>query len=194
MVDDQVVLEGEHVRLEPMRQEHAGPLAAVGLDPSLWQWTTFVVHTLEEMEEYVARTIAARGAGAELPYVTIDRASGRVVGSTRYMNIDRANRRVEIGSTWVTPEFQRTPVNTEAKYLMFRHAFETLRCIRVELKTDSLNQRSRAAIERVGAREEGTFRNHMIVWNGRLRHSVYYSVIEEEWPRVKAMLEDRLKS
>lgn len=175
-----------------MQAEHADGLIEIGLDASLWQWTNISVRTPDDMREYVARALAAREAGTELPYVTIDKASGRIAGSSRYMNIDRANRRVEVGSTWIAPAFQRTWINTEAKYLMFRHAFESMNCLRVELKTDALNQRSRAAIVRVGATEEGTLRNHMIVWNGRVRDTVYFSILADEWPAVKWMLETRM--
>jgi len=116
-----------------------------------------------------------------------------VVGSTRFMNIDVANRRVEIGATWLAEPWQRTVINTEAKYLMLRHAFETLGCIRVELKTDALNQRSRQAMLRIGAREEGIFRQHMVTWSGRLRDTVYFSILDSEWPTVKANLEAKLR-
>ena len=125
-------------------------------------------------------------------FATIERNSGQVIGSTRFMNIDRINRRVEIGSTWIAPAWQRTAVNTEAKYLMLRHAFEVWRRIRVELKTDALNQRSRNAILRIGAKEEGTLRRHLLTWSGRVRDTVYFSILDTEWPEVKAMLETTL--
>jgi RimJ/RimL family protein N-acetyltransferase len=128
-----------------------------------------------------------------LPFALIETSSGRVVGSTRYGNFDRLHHRVEIGWTWVTRQWQRTPINTAAKYLLLRHAFETLKCIRVELKTDSLNDRSRAAILRIGARQEGIFRNHMITASGRIRHTVYFSIVDSEWPEVKATLEAKLR-
>ncbi len=127
-----------------------------------------------------------------MPFATIEKSSGMVVGSTRYGNIDMAHRRVEIGWTWIAPRWQRTAVNTEAKYLMIGHAFEKLGCMRVELKTDSLNERSRNAILRLGAKEEGTFRNHMITSSGRIRHSVYFSIIDSEWPAIKVCLEGKL--
>ena len=127
-----------------------------------------------------------------LPFALIEKSTGRAIGSTRYGNIDRTHHRVEIGWTWVAPTWQRTAVNTEAKYLLLRHAFETLGCIRVELKTDSLNEKSRNAILRIGAREEGTFRNHMITASGRIRHTVYFSVLDSEWPEVKSRLQSRL--
>lgn len=187
-----VVLEGEHVRLEPLSLERLDQLCEVGLDEGLWRWTTTRVLTREEMRAYVETALTWQAAGTALPFTIVARATGRAVGSTRYANVDRANRRVEIGWTWLGREWQRTAANTEAKYLLLRHAFEQLGCLRVEFKTDSLNQRSRAALLRIGAREEGTLRNHMVTWNGRIRHSVYFSVIEGEWPEVKAGLERKL--
>ena len=125
-------------------------------------------------------------------FATVERSSGRTIGSTRFMNIDRVNKRVEIGSTWIAPPWQRTAVNTEAKYLMLRHAFEVWGCIRVELKTDALNQKSRNAILRIGAKEEGTLRRHLMTWTGRVRDTVYFSIWDSEWAQVKAGLENRL--
>ncbi|HEY0080811.1 MAG TPA: GNAT family N-acetyltransferase [Pyrinomonadaceae bacterium] len=187
-----LMLEGRYVRLEPLSPEHHAALCEVGLDEELWRWTTTLIRTPEEMRAYIETALSEQSRGASLPFATVERASGRVVGSTRFANIDRANRRVEIGYTWITRERQRTPVNTEAKYLMLRHAFETLGTIRVEFKTDSLNEKSRRAILRIGALEEGTLRNHMITYSGRLRHSVYYSILDSEWPAVKADLEAKL--
>ena len=184
-----VVLEGHAVRLEPLTEAHVDALAEVGLDPELYRWTSSVIRTREEMREYVRSALADRARGSALPFATVSRREGRVVGSTRFANIDLANRRVEIGWTWIAAPWQRSAVNTEAKYLMLRHAFETLGCIRVELKTDVLNERSRAAIRRIGAKEEGILRRHMIVAGGRVRDSVYYSVLDSEWPEVKARLE-----
>jgi N-acetyltransferase len=186
------ILEGSAVRLEPLTLRHHAALCEVGLDPSLWRWTVGFVSTPADLHEYIASALAAQEAGTATPYVTVEKRSGRVVGSTRFMNIDRANKRVEIGSTWVAPAWQRTVVNTEAKYLMLRHAFEELGCIRVELKTDALNEKSRNAILRIGAKEEGIFRNHMVCYGGRIRDSVYFSVIDSEWPAVKSGLENRL--
>ena len=187
-----VTLEGRIVRLEPLAESHCAALSEVGLDEDLWKWIPFRVQTTDEMAAYIRAALEAQAAGTALPFATVDRASGRVVGSTRYMNIDVPNRRVEIGSTWIAGPWQRTAVNTEAKYLMLRHAFEELGCIRVELKTDSLNERSRNAILRIGGRQEGIFRNHMITWSGRLRHSVFFSIIDAEWPEVKRALESKL--
>ncbi len=187
-----VTLEGQHVRLEPLSPDHHAGLCEVGLDEELWRWIPQPVRTPGEMREYIAIALRSQGEGSALPFATIERASGRVIGSTRYLNIDRTNRHVEIGSTWLGLKWQRTAANTEAKFLMLCHAFDTLRCLRVELKTDSLNERSRNAILRIGAKEEGTFRNHMTTQSGRIRHSVYYSIIDSEWPTVKARLEEKL--
>jgi N-acetyltransferase len=188
-----VRLEGRHVRLEPLSLTHYAALAAVGLDEELWRWIPVPVRTPEEMRGYIETALDEQARGVSLPFAIIEKASGSAIGSTRYGNIDRMHRRVEIGWTWVAREWQRTPINTEAKYLLLHHAFETLGCIRVELKTDSLNERSRAAILRIGAREEGIFRNHMITASGRIRHSVYFSITHAEWPEVKARLEEKLK-
>ena len=188
-----VTLEGRSVRLEPLSVSHHAALCEVGLDPELWRLIPYRASTPDEMRDYIASALEAQAAGTALPFATVERASGRVVGSTRFMNIDAANRRVEIGATWLAKPWQRTAVNTEAKYLMLRHAFDTLGCIRVELKTDALNQRSRQAILRIGAREEGTLRQHIVTWSGRLRDTVYFSILDTEWPAVKANLESKLK-
>ncbi len=185
-------LAGAHVRLEPLTLEHVDALCAVGLDPAIWRWYTHRVNDAAEMRAWVETALAWQAAGTALPYATIERATGRVIGSTRFMNIDAANRRGEIGATWIARPWQRTPINTEAKYLMLQHAFETLGWIRVELKTDSLNEQSRSAILRLGALYEGMFRNHMICDDGRLRHSVWYSIIVDEWPEKKAALQAKL--
>ena len=189
---DPVTLEGRHVRLEPLTREHLNALCEVGLDEELWRWIPNPVQTAEQMAEYVEMALKDQASGMALPFAQIDKATGRVIGSTRYANIERAHRRLEIGWTWIARRWQRTAVNTESKYLLLRHAFETLGCMRVELKTDSLNAKSRAAILRVGAREEGTFRNHMITSSGRIRHTVYFSIVDAEWPEVRTRLERKL--
>jgi RimJ/RimL family protein N-acetyltransferase len=189
-----VTLEGSSVRLEPLEEvRHFAGLCDIGLDPELWRLVPYRVTTPEEMRGYIRQALAAETAGTALPFAQIERATGRVVGSARYMNIDAANRRLEIGATWIAAPWQRTAINTEAKYLLLRHAFETLGCIRVELKTDALNERSRKAILRIGAKEEGTLRQHMITWSGRLRDTVYFSILDAEWPEVKLELEEKLK-
>lgn len=186
------VLEDRHVRLEPLADSHHASLCEVGLDPDLWELIPYRVTTPQEMTAYIDRALKDQAAGVSLPFVTVDRASGKIVGSTRYMNVEPAHRRVEIGATWIARPWQRTAINTEAKYLMLRYAFETLGCLRVEFKTDVLNRRSRNAIQRIGAMEEGIFRRHVVTWSGRVRDSVYFSVVDREWPRVKAALEARL--
>ena len=188
-----VTLEGAVVRLQPLTLGHLDALCAVGLDEELWRVTMTRCRTRDDMREFVEDALGLQGQGVALPFATVERASGRVVGSTRFGNIDVPNRRAEIGWTWVARPWQRTAVNTEAKYLMLRHAFETLGCLRVEFKTDALNDRSRAALRRIGAVEEGVFRYHQIIpHTGRLRDSVYFSIIAPEWPGVKAELERKL--
>jgi N-acetyltransferase len=192
MVVQPVTLTGQYAQLEPMLPAHREMLAEVGLDEDLWRWIPDPVHTRDEMFAYVDAALAQQASGVSLPFTIVERASGKVIGSTRYANIERVHRRVEIGWTWVAIPWQRTAVNSECKYMLLKHAFETLGCIRVELKTDSLNEKSRNAILRIGARQEGVFRNHMITSTGRIRHSIYFSVIDSEWPDVKARLEKKL--
>lgn len=187
-------LEGSVVRLEPMRPEHAEVFwkaAQSGLE-DIFRWIPYRMQTREDFQQSLNKTLAEQDRGESVAFATVERSSGDVVGSTRFMNIDRANRRVEIGSTWIIPARQRTAVNTEAKFLMLRHAFEMWKCIRVELKTDALNQKSRNAILRLGAREEGTLRKHLITWTGRVRDTVYFSILDTEWPAVKVKLQERL--
>jgi RimJ/RimL family protein N-acetyltransferase len=193
MIVEPIILEGKSVRLEPMSVEHISALCTVGLEEQLWRWTPYRVATPDDMRRYVEAALADRHRGAALPFVTVEVGSGGVVGSTRFGNIDTVNRRAEIGWTWIAPNWQRTAVNTEAKLLMLTHAFETWKCIRVELKTDALNERSRNAIRRIGAAEEGIFRNHMITGSGRFRDSVYFSIIDSEWSSVKCKLTARLE-
>ena len=187
-----ITLEGHYVRLNPLTLGHHADLCEAGLDDELWRWIPKPVRTAEDMREYIEIALRGQAEGSALPFATVERASGRAIGSTRFAAIDRGNRRLEIGWTWIGRRWQRTAVNTEAKYLMLRHAFETLGAMRVELKTDSLNERSRRAILRIGAVEEGTFRKHMMTESGRVRHTVYFSVIDEEWAGVKAGLEGRM--
>lgn len=189
-----VTLEGRFVRMEPLALSHLEQLCEAAFDEELWRYTTSVVERPEDLCEYIETALRAQEEGTALPFATIDKLSGRAIGSSRYAAIDRVNRHLEIGWTWVARDFQRTYVNTEAKYLMLAHAFEKLDCLRVEFKTDSLNEKSRRALLRIGAREEGTFRNHMIMPGGRIRHSVYFSIIDSEWPEVKSALEEKLHS
>jgi N-acetyltransferase len=187
-----VTLTGRIVRLEPMTIEHVPALTAAGLHEDLWRWTPTRIVNEAQMREFVETALRWQTEGTALPFVTCSVETGEVVGSTRFANVDAANRRAEIGWTWLRPEWQRTGANREAKLLMLRHAFEVLGCVRVEFKTDALNQKSRNALLGIGATEEGTLRSHMIVWNGRLRDSVYFSVLPGEWPEVKARLEQSL--
>lgn len=187
-----LVLDGIAVRLEPLGLHHLDGLTEVGLDPTLWTTTTTRVTSREEMRSYVMEAIAEQAAGVALPFATVERASGIVVGSTRFANAAPAHRRVEIGWTWIAPRWQRTVVNTEAKYLMLRHAFEVMGMRRVELKTSTTNAASRNAMLRIGATEEGILRQHMLRWDGSSRDSVYFSVLDGEWPVVKRRLETML--
>ena len=173
--------------------KHHARLCEIGLDEEIWRWSPQQIRTPEEMRDYIETALKWQAEGSVLPFATVEKRSGLVVGSTRYANINTVDRRLEIGWTWIGRPWQRTFVNTEAKYLMLRHAFETLKCLRVEFKTDSLNEQSRNAILRLGAKEEGTFRNHRITSTGRIRHSVYFSIIDSEWPQVKAGLEEKLE-
>jgi N-acetyltransferase len=184
-----VTLEGRAIRLEPLGLHHLDALCEVGLDPSLWALTTTNIRSRDDLRRYVEGALAEQAAGTALPFATVVRDGNEVVGSTRFGNIVPEHRRVEIGWTWITPRWQRSAVNTEAKYLMLRHAFETWGCRRVELKTSALNARSRAAMLRIGAREEGTLRKHMVNADGSARDSVYFSIVDDEWAAVGARLE-----
>jgi RimJ/RimL family protein N-acetyltransferase len=183
-----VILESELVRLEPLEFEHLEALCAVGLEESIWQWSPQKIKNAADMREYVETALAERARGVSLPFATIDKSRNKIIGSTRFGNIDVQNLRAEIGWTWINPAWQRTFVNTQAKLLMLTHAFETWKCIRVELKTDALNEKSRSAIRRLGAKEEGIFRQHVITDTGRLRDSVFFSILDSEWQDVKERL------
>jgi RimJ/RimL family protein N-acetyltransferase len=188
-----VVLTGKHVRLEPMTEEHVPGLAEIGVGQTFWDFMLYGnINTVDDMRNWVMDILARAEKGTDLPFVAIHLTSGRVAGATRYLNIMPNDRGLEIGGTWYGPEFQRTPVNTECKYLLLSHAFETLGCIRVQLKTDLRNERSQKAIERIGAVKEGILRNHMILPDGRYRHSVFYSILDTEWPEVKNRLEEMM--
>ena len=189
-----VTLTGKYVRLEPLSEAHVAGLAEIGVGQDFWDFMLYGrMESVDDMHSWV-RDILARGEkGTDLPFAVIHLASGRVAGATRYLNIMPMDRGLEIGGTWYGPGFQRTAVNTECKYLLLRHAFETLGCIRVQLKTDLRNVRSQKAIERIGAVKEGVLRNHMILPDGGIRHSVFYSILDGEWPQVKANLEKMLE-
>jgi RimJ/RimL family protein N-acetyltransferase len=187
-----VVLEGRWVRLEPLTLAHVPELARVAFDEDVWKWTVEQVRTEADLEAYIRRALDQQNGGTALPFATVERSSGRAIGSTRFAQFEREHARVEIGWTWIGREWQRTAVNTEAKLLMLTHAFDALGMRRVELKTDVLNERSRRAIARLGAVEEGVFRQHVITNSGRVRDTVYYSILSREWPAVRAGLEAKL--
>ena len=186
-----ITLQGRYVRLEPLEPRHADALVEVALDPLIWEFTSSRLRDADEVRTYVQTALDWQRAGASLPFVTIDRATDQVIGSTRFENIHVANRRAEIGWSWLNPRWWRTAINTEAKYLMLRHAFEEWRCIRVEFKAAACNRRSRDAIRRLGATEEAVLRRHMIAADGSYRDSVYF-ILDDEWPGVKWRLEERL--
>jgi RimJ/RimL family protein N-acetyltransferase len=189
-----VTLAGRRVRLEPLDPErHFDGLCAMGLDPDLWRWTLNTVETGEDLRRYVDTAMREMGEGRSVPFATIDIASGKVAGSTRFGTIDRGNRRVEIGWTWIGRPFQRSHVNTEAKYLMLRHAFEVWSCKRVELKTHAGNERSRNAMLRIGCAFEGILRNYQTSEHGVTRDSAMFSIVDREWPDVKARLETMMQ-
>jgi RimJ/RimL family protein N-acetyltransferase len=187
-----VILEGRSVRLEPLSLEYVDDLWAVGSDESLWTWSPTPVRSRDQMQAYVEAALAQLREGTGLPFVMMEPDSGRVIGSTRFYEHSPEHKHVQIGYTWIAPEFQRAAVNTEAKYLMLRHAFESWRCLRVQLRTDVLNERSRKAIGRLGAVEEGILRKHWVTATGRVRDSVYFRILDTEWPAVKDRLEQRL--
>ncbi len=189
-----VVLTGKHVRLEPMSEAHVPGLAAIGVGQPIWDFMVYGdMNSVDDMRNWVREILSRAETGTDLPFTVIHLASGRVAGATRYLNIMPKDRGLEIGGTWYGLEFQRTAVNTECKYLLLRHAFETLGCIRVQLKTDRLNERSQKAIERIGAVKEGVLRNHMILTYGRYRDSVFYSIIDTEWSAIKKRLEEMME-
>jgi RimJ/RimL family protein N-acetyltransferase len=188
-----VTLEGRVVRLEPLSLDHVPGLADVGLDPAIWRWTIVQPTTEDGLRAWVETAIAAREAGTELPFATIDVVSGRPIGSTRYLNHVPEHRRVEIGWTWVAAARQRSGANREAKLLMLDHAFERLACRRVEFKTDSNNEKSRAALLGIGATFEGIFRKHMVTPGDGVRHSAWYSIIDDDWPAVRTRLVESLR-
>ncbi|MBM6580314.1 GNAT family N-acetyltransferase [Microvirga sp. BT689] len=187
-----VSLSTDRLTLRPLSLSDVPALGEAAGDGELWEKRTTTVPRPEGFEAYVQTALELQKAGLALPFATVVNDGNRVVGSTRYMNIDAANHRVEIGTTWIAKSWQRSFVNTHAKFLMLRHAFEVLGCNAVELRTHRLNDQSRAAIERLGARLDGILRQHMIMPDGHIRDTAVYSIIRDEWPEVKANLEQRL--
>ena len=187
-----VTLVGQYVRLEPLSIAHSRTLVAAAADGELWNSTVTLIPSHANVDEYIDAALNGQASGRELPFVIINQSTGMVVGTTRFYDIEPQDRRVAIGYTWLSRSAQRTAVNTEAKLLLLGHAFESWHCIRVELITDFLNEQSRAAILRLGAKEEGVLRNHMIMPGGRVRDSVCFSIIAAEWPEVRTRLRERL--
>lgn len=188
-----VTLEGRHVRLEPLDlSRHWDGLRAIGLASELWRFTAAKVATEADLRRYFEKALEDQARGSALVFATVQRDSGRVAGSTRFGSIVTEHRRVEIGWTWLGLEFQRSALNTEAKFLMLRHAFETWGCMRVEFKTSSTNLKSQAAMRRLGLVEEGTFRKWMFNEDGTIRDSVWFSCVDDDWPAMKARLEGML--
>lgn len=187
-----VRLEGRHVMLEPLAPEHADALFAAADDPSMFRYLSERLETREDHRGYVQRGLAERDAGRAIPFVIRLRGDGGIVGTTRFAAIDLAHRRAEIGWTWIARRVQRTAVNTECKRLLLAHAFESMQLNRVEFKTDALNQMSRTAIARIGGRPEGIFRSHMVMPDGRVRDTAWFSIVREEWPAVRDALDRRL--
>ena len=189
----QPTLTGNTVELRPLQRDHAQALLEAAADGQLWNLTLTVVPGPGMIDGYIDAALAGRDAGTVMPFVIVRRDTGAVVGSTRFWKIDYANRKLEIGHTWLGESAQRSTVNTEAKYLLLRHAFEAMQCVRVQFTTDELNEKSRAAILGVGAKQEGVVRHERIMPDGRKRNSVRFSIIDDEWPAVKAMLLAKLK-
>jgi len=188
-----VILTGRIVRLEPLSEKHIPDLTVAGQDESIWQYMLYgLISTEEEMRDWVRDILARQARGTDLPFAVIHLESGRAIGGTRFMDIRPQHRGVEIGGTWYATAYQRTAVNTECKYLLLCHAFEVWQCIRVQFKADLRNERSQRALERIGAMREGVLRNHMILLDGTIRHSVYYSILDSEWPIVKRGLQEKL--
>ncbi|SCX73154.1 GNAT family N-acetyltransferase [Variovorax sp. EL159] len=194
MSRQQPTLAGPRILLRPLLASDAPALVDAAADGELWNLPFTVVPSAATVDAYLRTALDGRAVGTVMPFATVIRDTGRVIGSTRFWKIDRNNRKLEIGSTWIAASWQKTFVNTEAKYLMLRHAFEDMACVRVQLTTDEINAKSRAAILRLGAKQEGIVRNERIMPDGRKRNSVRFSIIDDEWPEVKARLEERLRA
>lgn len=188
----QPTLVGKTVELLPLQQEHASGLLNAAADGQLWNMKVTVIPGPETVDTYIANALKGRQAGTVMPFVIIKRDTGVLVGSTRFWKIDHANRKMEIGHTWLSDSVQRSGINTEAKYLLLTYAFEVMKCVRVQFTTDELNEKSRAAILRIGAKQEGIVRHERIMPDGRKRNSVRFSIIDDEWPDVKAMLLEKI--
>jgi RimJ/RimL family protein N-acetyltransferase len=186
-------LTGVTVELQPLQLNHRSQLLDAAADGELWNMTLTVVPGPDTVEQYLATALEGRQAGTVMPFVIVQRETGKLVGSTRFWKIDRKNRKLEIGHTWLSESIQRSGINTEVKYLLLTHAFEVMNCVRVQFTTDELNEKSRAAILRIGATQEGIVRHERIMPDGRKRNSVRFSIIDSEWPTVKALLEAKMR-
>jgi RimJ/RimL family protein N-acetyltransferase len=187
-----IILEGQHVRLEPLSLAHAESLIAAASDGELWNTQVTIIPQPAGMKDYIQAALDGQTQSRELPFVIISKSSNQIVGTTRFYEIRSNDRVAAIGYTWLAKSAQRTSINTEAKLLLLTHAFETWKCMRVELITDVLNEQSRTAILRLGAKQEGILRKHLILPSGRVRDSVLFSIVDDEWPEVKETLEKRL--
>lgn len=188
----QTTLQGQGIILRPLQYADADALLHAAADGELWNLTVTVVPSATTVDAYLKKALDGREAGTVMPFVIVLKETGEVIGSTRFWKIDPLNRKLEIGSSWISARFQKTFVNTEAKYLMLRHAFEVLDCVRVQFTTDENNQKSRNAILRLGAQQEGIVRHERIMPDGRKRNSVRFSIIDDEWPQVRLNLERKL--
>jgi RimJ/RimL family protein N-acetyltransferase len=186
------ILVGQNIELRPLRLEHKQALLEAAADGELWNLKVTAVPGPATIDEYISTAMAGREAGTVMPFIIMQRETGRVVGSTRFWKIDPVNRKVEIGHTWLSASVQRSGVNTEAKFLLLTYAFEVMNCVRVQFTTDELNEKSRAAILRIGAKQEGIVRHERIMPDGRKRNSVRFSIIDCEWPEVKARLQQKM--
>lgn len=188
-----VTLKGQFIQLEPLSLTHLDDLTEASSEPEIWKYMLYgTVIGKEKMSKWIEDILSRASKGTEIPFAVRDLKANKVIGATRYFDIKQKDRGLEVGGTWYAPIYRRTYVNSETKYLLFRHAFEVMGCIRVQLKTDSRNTRAIEAIKRIGAIEEGVFRNHMILEDGNIRNSVYFSIIDSEWPMIKRNLETRL--
>jgi N-acetyltransferase len=188
------VLEGARVRLEPLTMGHLAALEAVAFDDRIWRYTLYRVKTRDDLRQWVDAALGLEAAGTVMPWVTTLKAGNRVIGSTRFLDFDSVHKTTELGSTWLAPGFHGSGLNAEAKLLQLAYAFDELKLNRVALKTHHENLQSQAAMRKIGGTEEGTFRNHLVMPDGSLRHSVWFSIIREEWPRVRSLLEARVQA
>jgi RimJ/RimL family protein N-acetyltransferase len=183
---------GQHISLRPLMSSDEADIIKAASDGELWNLTFTVVPSAKTAKDYIDKAIAGRNEKTVIPFVTVDNATNKVIGSTRFWKVDLINRKLEIGHTWYSESYQRTYANTESKYLLLKYAFEELKCVRVQFTTDETNHKSRNAILRIGAKQEGIVRNERIMPNGRIRNAVRFSIIDSEWEQIKKDLITRL--